>query len=122
MTLKEIRGESQRVYQDDERLSQTKWVKILGIHSTTFGVAARISGVDVLKGPRNTVTTPVHDFPKIVSEFGRKYTRKGGYEPWAKGVNTKQDFQVIPPSGSLLIYEYPRLRDKLINFVRSIRR
>ncbi len=122
MTLKEIQGESQRVYQDNERLSQTKWAEILGIRSTTFKGAVRTSGADVLKDDhRHDVTVPVRDFPVIVAEFGGR--KKGRYyEPWAKGVDTKKDFQVTPPSDAVLIYEYPSLKDKLTDFVRSLRR
>ena len=116
MTLKEIRPDSEAVYQDEERLSKSKWVRILGCSSFTFDRAvarAKIAyeiGEPTLKNGAVYKLIPVSEFPRIIEGFksmkNSHDVRNAPSHPWTSNVNTRSDFGITAPSGSRLQYSY----------------
>ena len=116
MTLRERRGDLEFVYQDEERLNQAQWSRILGIAPSSMEIISRRGSTHTKREYRRDGTkggplklTPVGDFPSMIAALGslERYHSYAAH-PWAVGVDVSRDFEIISPSGSTFIYEYPR--------------
>mgnify|MGYP001581098277 FL=1 len=119
MPLKEIRVTGpERTYEDTQKFSRGKWAGMFGVKKHTFERAIRkvyleyeTSG-DRRQGLMFSKVIPVSEFPRIVRGFRQlRTTSENGdnfTHPWAKGIDLSQGFEVTPPSGAKLIYEYEK--------------
>ena len=110
MTLRERRGGSEKVYQDDEKLTNYQWAKMIdgskdGVVNAIQRGGAKVEIREFRSYPYIRQLTPVGDFPKIVA--GMATSPRHAY-PWIPDIDFFSNFQVTTPSDTVLIYEYPR--------------
>lgn len=116
MSLKEIRNGSEKVYQDDVRLPQSQWARLIGVSPMSFCGALRKVNLQAEPIDPNDLNghtakaVRVAEFPRVIKGFKNKKTGRVGRRfpahQWAQIKDLNSDFEVNPPSGAILIYEY----------------
>lgn len=115
MSLKEIRNGEENVYADEEKLTLSKWGKILWITPDAISRAAKRARIELEvrapispNGPASKLI-PVSKFPRIIKGLQQARTAYHKGRPshkWTQGVDVYNDFEVRPPSEATLIFSH----------------